>query len=212
MPRRPRNYAAEYARRQARARQRGFESYYARRVRGGAAATPETPAPRGERLRRLRGHASGADMRREAGDGAQVTAQLGGRDGRGRYHRVDVTVIDPDGREHEYQLQGRRIERDYLEALVADLDARGIIFSPAPSLDLRKIAEDASERPPLYGLLRGERWLVKLNRAGAVVTSKDAGLALTFAEPDDAERFLRRHRLDRFPVRRRFSIEPLEPE
>jgi hypothetical protein len=212
MPPRKRNYAAEYARRQQRARERGFENYYARRIRGGKAATPETPRPAGERLRRLRGHASGADMRREAGDGAQVMAQLGGRDSQGRYHRVDVTVIAADGREHEYQLQGQQIERDYLEALAAELGARGMIFSPAPSLDLRKIAEDASERPPLYGLLRGERWLVKLNRAGAVVTSKDAGLALTFAEVDDAERFLRRHRLDRFPLRRRFTVEPLGPE
>jgi hypothetical protein len=125
---------------------------------------------------------------------------------------VDVTVIDADGREHVYGLQGRQIEREYLEALAAELDARGIKFSPAPSLDLRKIAEDASTRPPVYGLLRGERWLVRLNRAGVVVTSKDEGLALVFAEVDDAERFVRRHRLDRFPLRRRFVITPLEPE
>lgn len=138
---RPRDYKAEYARRQARARELGFESYYARRVRAGL--PPSAPAPRGETLRRRRGHAAGGDLRAVARDGDLLIASLGGRRKDGRFTRVDITLIQADGGEREFVLRGRQLRKDYLLRLVADLEARGVIFSPAPSLDLRQIAEKA---------------------------------------------------------------------
>lgn len=141
-PKRRRDYAAEYKRRQARARALGYESYYARRVRKGA--PPSAPKPSGAALRRARGHAAGRDLARSSRDGDLLIASLGGRDLQGRYHRVDVTVIPADGGdEREFTLRGSQLSPEYLQRLVDDLERRGVIFSPSPSLDLRQIAEDA---------------------------------------------------------------------
>lgn len=53
---RSRDYAAEYARRQELARERGFENAYEQRIRGGAGASPRAPRPEGIELTRARGH------------------------------------------------------------------------------------------------------------------------------------------------------------
>lgn len=138
---RKRDYKAEYARRQARARELGFEGYYGRRIRRGQPA--EVAAPRGERLRAARGHASGGDLRSQARDGDLLIGSLGGRNALGRYTRVDITLVGSDGGEKEYVLQGKQLGKAYLQRLVSDLEAAGVIFSPAPSLDLRRIAGES---------------------------------------------------------------------
>jgi hypothetical protein len=136
-----RDYKAAYARRNARARALGFTSYYDQRVRKGRLSAPR---PTGAALRRLRGHASGRDLLATARDGDVVIASMGGRDANGKYHHVDITLLGSDGGDLEFTLRGPQMKTSYLKQLVADLEAKGVAFSPAPSLDLRRIAEDAS--------------------------------------------------------------------
>lgn len=136
-----RDYAAEYARRQARARAAGFRSYYEQRTRRAPGA--EKPPP--DVLRRRRGHAGPADLRRDAGAGDQLTAQLTRRDDQGRYRRIEIAVDSPDGTTTTYRLHGRQLRKDFLLRLVRDLEAAGVTFSPAPSQDLRRLARGASE-------------------------------------------------------------------
>ena len=88
-----------------------------------------------------RGHASGADLRRRARDGDLLVASMGGRNAQGQYTNVSVTLVGADGGEREYLLRGQQIRKGYLVKLVADLEAAGVIFSPAPSLDLRRMSE-----------------------------------------------------------------------
>lgn len=144
--RKPRDWKAAYRRRNERARALGYKSYYDYRAHGHGSTPPSAPRATGAQLRRLRGHASGADLAQTADrrQGSLVVATLGGRDGSGRYRRVDVTLIGDDGSETEFTLQGPQLRKDYLQALVDDLEAAGVVFSPAPSLDLRRIADDAS--------------------------------------------------------------------
>lgn len=153
-----RDYAAAYARRNARARAQGYESYYDYRVRGQSKGTPSTPRATGEKLARLRGHVGPGDLARDARDGdylvagavvwhPQSRAKVGLWE---RRVRITVTRIDTQGRSHEYVLHGRRTSRDRssaqtlvrrkLEQLVATLEKRGVTFSPAPSQDLRRMA------------------------------------------------------------------------
>lgn len=137
---RARDYAAETERRNTVARSKGYASYYDYRVRGQSKGTPTTARASGERLRRLRGHASGQDLRSAARDGDLLVASMGGRNDQGQWTRVDITLIGSDGGEREYVLQGRRqVSKAYITQLVADLEAVGVIFSPAPSLDLRRM-------------------------------------------------------------------------
>lgn len=140
-----RDWKAAYRRRDERAKALGYKSYYDYRAHEHGKLPPSAPRATGAKLRRLRGHASGADLARQARAGALVVATLGGKDGHGRYHRVDVSLIGADGREEEFTLQGAQLRKDYLTQLVEDLEADGVVFSPAPSMDLRRVADDASE-------------------------------------------------------------------
>jgi ribosomal protein L27 len=137
-----RDYAAAYKRRDARARALGFKSYYDQRVRKGKLSAPR---PTGAALRRARGHASGRDLLATARDGDVVVASMGGRDAQGRYRQIDITLLGSDGGDLEFTLRGSQMKASYLRRLVADLGAKGVTFSPAPSLDLRRIAEEAPE-------------------------------------------------------------------
>ena len=136
-----RAWKAAYRRRDQRARDLGYKNYYDYRAHGNGATPPSAPRSTGNRLRVLRGHASGADLIRAAGRGGFVIATLGGRDGIGRYTRVDVTLIADDGSETDFLLRGKQLEKDYLAQLVDDLERAGVTFSPNPSGDLRQIAD-----------------------------------------------------------------------
>lgn len=138
-PRR-RDYAAEYRRRQAKARREGFSGYYAKRVRGGERATPSAPAPTGAALRRARGHASQSDLVDEANAGWFISVFPLDRDASGRWTRMRIDAIDDDGSEREYWLSGHQLDRENLKRLARDLDAAGVRFSP--KYDLRSLDEE----------------------------------------------------------------------
>jgi hypothetical protein len=154
---RKRDYAAEYARRQARARELGYASYYGRRVRLGKPASAS--APRGRELARARGHDTTIrDLARDAEDGDLLIASAvvwwpESKNEVGRWDRrvrIDITLnrMTGSGGQFEYTLHGRETEngrvrslaRQKLENLVAKLERKGVVFSPAPSLDLRRMA------------------------------------------------------------------------
>ena len=160
---RQRDYAAEYARRQARARALGFESYYERRTRGRPGA--EKPAP--EELARRRGHRGTRDFVRSLREGDLILCDITGIEIRRRrrmvmqfkpdrryktgqrpigkqrvtvdvYERIDKTVIPANGgREREYTL--RRLTREELLETIEEEERRGVIFSPSPSMDQRRL-------------------------------------------------------------------------
>lgn len=131
MARKPRDYAAEYARRQARARELGFSGYYERRTR----PRPGAPKPPPAELRRKRGHASGADLKREVKAGALVQVQRTDRDPEtGRLKRVELLVIDADGKEKTYVLTGNQLSQRNLDAIGDAVNAAGGIVSPVYSV------------------------------------------------------------------------------
>src|ERR1035437_5505534 len=102
---RKRDYAAEYARRQAKARSLGYTGYYARRIRLGAPAS--APAPRGAELAVRRGHrgkgepGTGGDLRGRARDGDLLIASMGARNAAGEYTNLSRSE------EHTSELQSR---------------------------------------------------------------------------------------------------------
>lgn len=130
---RERDYSAEYQRRQARARSLGYGSYYERRVAG---------VPRGARAR-ARGHRGRADFLRDLGEGDLIIVPEGigsvTINDRGLYTRMTKLVIDAvTGRARTYVF--RNFSRAYLSALIDAEEARGAVWSPAPSLDQRRLA------------------------------------------------------------------------
>ena len=134
---RARDYQAEYARRQAQARERGYESYYQRRVRLGG--PPSAPKPTGERLARARGHRSAQDLKRETGRGDLVYLGQWKRGEGGRYEWVEILVLDAEtGVERAYRLRGSQIAREALVSLGDELVEAGAVLSPSPSLDIRQ--------------------------------------------------------------------------
>lgn len=125
---RQRDYKAEYARRQERARARGFANYYAERIRGGATAAPDAPAPRGPELRKARGHAGAKDLLREFEPGSSIAVSTNLRnistDDRGNFESIPVTVTTSDGEEIEYILRDfSDDDLDYLIDELEDMDA-----------------------------------------------------------------------------------------
>lgn len=136
MPRK-RNYAAEYAARQARARAQGFTGYYGKRVRAGA--SPSAPAPKGERLRQARGHAGAADLTRTISSGRveAMTQEAVSRDEAGRVTTVRVTVMLADGSQRSFTVRGRDlVDPAKRAALVAAVTDAGSDIYMSASLDL----------------------------------------------------------------------------
>ncbi len=143
---RKRDYAAEYRRRQAKARKEGYSSYYGKRIRQGKA--PSVKAPTGQELRRARGHASASDLAAEAQAGWFLSAFPLDRGPGGRWTRMRLDVIDDEGTEREYWLSGHQLDRPNIEALARDLDAAGVRFSPRydlRSLDQENASDEESE-------------------------------------------------------------------
>lgn len=133
---RQRDYAAEYARRQARARALGFESYYERRTR----RRPGAPKPPAEELARRRGHRGRADFLGSLREGDLILCDITGVtiSQSGRYGPIWKTVIPGDGGvEREYVLRNQT--RASLLAAILEEERRGVIFSPSPSMDQRRL-------------------------------------------------------------------------
>ncbi len=131
---RKRDYAAEYARRQRKARSLGFGSYYERRTSG---------VPVGARAR-ARGHRGRADFLGSLREGDLILCDITGVRLRpsGRYDVIWKTVIPADGGpEREYALRNQT-RASLLAAIEAEVDA-GVIFSPSPSMDQRRLVSRA---------------------------------------------------------------------
>lgn len=127
---RKRDYAAEYARRQERAKQLGFGSYYERRTAG---------VPRGERAR-VRGHRGRADFLSTLREGDLILCDITSirLQPNGRYSPIWKTVIPANGgREREYALRNQT--RESLLQAILEEERRGVIFSPSPSMDQRRL-------------------------------------------------------------------------
>ena len=138
-----RRLSPAYAARNARARAAGYKSYYDFRVHNHGAIPPSQPAPTGEARSRLRGHRSAEDLRKSALDGAMITVtDHSGRDNKGRYKWVELTVIDAKGVQRTYRLSGKQLKPEFLRKLIEDVQAGGAVLSPSPSLDLRRYSGD----------------------------------------------------------------------
>jgi hypothetical protein len=121
-----------YEARNARARALGYRSYYDYRAHGNGALPPSQPRLSGAALRRARGHAGAADLRRETKPGTLImaTPDASSRRKDGTYGRVFVTAIGEDGSEREYLLKGKQLDAGELDKLMADLNAAGAVMSP----------------------------------------------------------------------------------
>lgn len=147
---RPRDYKAEHARRQASAKARGFESAYQQRVAG---------VPRGERAT-VRGHGLPSGFLRSLSSGDQIIladpissielytgfrwVTVNGvrkRQPVERYRLIRKLVIYArTGRERRWNL--RRLTRAELRSTIRKEEAKGVVFSPAPSRDQRRLVSE----------------------------------------------------------------------
>lgn len=124
---RVRDYAAENARREARARELGFASAYERRTR----RAPGAERPSSELLRRLRGHASARDLAGHVRAGSLVQVTRTDRDKAGRLKRVEVLVVEPDGSELTFDIRGARaLSQRNLDRLAGAIEDAGALVSP----------------------------------------------------------------------------------
>jgi hypothetical protein len=146
-PQRKRGNTPAYERRDARARALGYENYYDYRLHDNGRLPPGpiemSPA---ERARR-RGHRGRLDFLRSLGEGDLIIMPYGlssvefdddARGGEGAYVEIVKLVIDGDtGADRTYIL--RNLTRDELADTIEEEERRGVIFSPAPSLDQRRL-------------------------------------------------------------------------
>lgn len=192
---------AAYLRRNARARALGYRSYYDYRAHDNGKLPPDAPRLRGARLRRARGHASAADLVRGSGPGTLVTAvpDPTSRQADGTYSRVYITAIDDDGADREYLLRGAALSQSAIDRLVGDLDARGAVFSPSPSLDVRRYVIE------MFVFMRRGRYLSNFTKLRAY-TTKFVDRAIIIEGEENAESFYHANQLDK----RGFTIEPYE--
>ena len=133
--------SAAYARRNAAARLLGYRSYYDYRIHNHGAIPPGERAPGGEARARLRGHRGAADYRASLSAETLVTVQSTDRKADGQLTKVTLLVIYPGGRSRTFVLRGKALKSEQLKALVRDTEAAGAIFSPSPSLDVRRIQD-----------------------------------------------------------------------
>ena len=135
-----------YEARNARARAEGYRNDYDRRIHNHGRIPASSPAPTGEARSRLRGHRSSADLERAKLDGALVSiTDHSGRDNKGRYKWVEVTVVDARGKQRTFRLTGKQLQPERLGATIAAVQGAGGFLSPSPSLDLASYGADDDE-------------------------------------------------------------------
>lgn len=137
-----RKLSPAYERRNQRARAAGYRSYYDYRAHDNGRLPPDVAPIKGERLGRLRGHRSAADLERSVKTGSLVmVVNHSERDpSSGQYTWVEVVTVDPSGRERSFRLRGPQLRRRQLERTVTRVERRGGVLSPSPSLDIRRFA------------------------------------------------------------------------
>lgn len=146
-PRKQRREPSAWEKRNARAKALGYRNYYDYRIHEFGKLPPGAPAPTGAKRRQLRGHAGRADFLADLAEGDLIIMPNGlssvefddeARDGEGAYVEIVKLVIDGDtGADRTYYL--RNLTRDELVATIEEEEAKGAIFSPAPSLDQRRL-------------------------------------------------------------------------
>lgn len=137
-----RDYRAAYERRNERARNLGYQSYYDYRAHDNGRIPPASARLRGARLARARGHRSAADLRREIKPGELVLVDGTRRRSDGRYSAIDLRVIGADGTERDYTVTRGQISTAKMAALVDRIEAKGGTLSPVSSQDLRTVIRD----------------------------------------------------------------------
>lgn len=142
-PRRPRppkppkrDYKSAYARRDARAKARGYKSYYDYRTHDYG----KLPANANRLIPGVNAFLRGLD------EGDTIIMPEGirsvERDAQGRYIRIVKIVLDAvTARERRFVL--RNLTRPQLIALIKAEQAKGAIFSLSPSLDQRKLLPES---------------------------------------------------------------------
>lgn len=123
-------------RRNANARAKGYTSYYDYRIHNYGRIPAGTPAPGGIARARLRGHTSLADLERAIRGAQSVLPTGSGRDSKGRYTRVDVAVIYPNGKVRYFVLRGRAASTYNLRRLRQRLVDSSIPYMEDPSFDV----------------------------------------------------------------------------
>lgn len=135
--------SGDWARRNARAAQLGYRNFYDYRIHDYGRIPPGEPGATGETKQRLRGHRSRADLLRSLGPGDLISVFSSERDTKtGRYKRVDLLVIDENGRQRSYRLGPRQLRQVDLDSLITQVEGAGAVFSPSPSLDIRRLRPD----------------------------------------------------------------------
>jgi hypothetical protein len=135
-------HAERYAKRNAKARALGYRNYYDYRVHNHGRIPAGEAAPTGEVKQRLRGHRGRVDFLNSLGEGDVISLvshiSTIERTPDGRYRRIDKLVLYADsGDQRIFTL--RNLTRAQLIATIADEESRGARFSPAPSLDQRRL-------------------------------------------------------------------------
>lgn len=134
-----------YARRNERARALGYRNYYDYRIHRNGELPPSEPPPVGEERQRLRGHRGLQDFLDAIREGSVISlvshiSRIERRPN-GRYKQIDKMLLLPDGTQRIFTL--RNLTREQLLGAIADESARGATWSPAPSLDQRRLASAA---------------------------------------------------------------------
>lgn len=146
----PPSAPSSWARRNANARAKGYKNYYDYRIHDfGKLPASQPPVPSGEPRARLRGHRSGADLRKAVGTGDLVlVSSHSQRKPDGTFDWVEVTVVDARGTERTYRLTGKQLKSGALDDLIQTIHDAGGVISPSPSLDLHALTpEDPDEEP-----------------------------------------------------------------
>lgn len=140
--------SSAYQRRNERARSLGYRNYYDYRIHNHGRTPPDAAAPTGADRARLRGHRGTEDLLRTLKPGAVIVVPEGlqsiPKDAKGRYSKIEVLVLREDGRSERFTI--RRASYDRVVKILERMAAAGAMFSPAPSLDLRRLARVA-DRP-----------------------------------------------------------------